>query len=63
VRANAPAHQHERGERHDRATVCRHAGQRQKSVFITVLWSAFNQEADEAWRRAPSSSRSIEGLY
>jgi hypothetical protein len=33
-----------------------------KSAFITVLRSAFNQEADEAWRRAPSSSRSIEGL-
>jgi hypothetical protein len=33
------------------------------SAFITVLRSAFNQEADEAWRRAPSSSRSIEGLY
>ena len=34
-----------------------------KSAFITVLRSAFNQEADEAWRRAPSSSRSIKGLY
>jgi len=37
--------------------------QRQKSAFITVLRSAFNQEADVAWHRAPSSSRSIEGLY
>jgi len=42
---------------------CATSESRQKSAFITVLRSAFNQEADEAWRRAPSSSRSIEGLY
>src|SRR5674476_388890 len=42
---------------------CATSESRQKSAFITVLRSAFNQEADEAWLRAPSSSRSIEGLY